>query len=349
MTPRYRILGGENSPDAVKVRAALRFKGLAFGFDSTAADPVRELTVFTGGPARSLVIDAEGTSYSETSEFLDALERAHPQPSLNPSDPENAWLAELLTVYAESWLQRAAIHFRWSNAEDRAAAAARLARAVAPEATPSERQERAALLAEDLAAALPVLGSAPPGDELLERSLHRAVAILDTHLADRPYLLGDAASRADLELSTPLYASGMDLTASRMLRSTGPQVVAWIRRSLDPAVSGRMDSWFALEPTLAPLLVSEVEGCYLPFALANARAVAAGEDSLGTEIDGVAFGCGVDGRAATRWSALGERFRALPEPAALASQLDDAGCGALVEALSSRSSAPGTAPRRAAP
>ena len=55
------------------------------------------------------------------------LEREQPGPSASPADPVQRYLSLLVEDYADEWLWRPAMYYRWSFAPDRYLAGTRLA------------------------------------------------------------------------------------------------------------------------------------------------------------------------------------------------------------------------------
>jgi hypothetical protein len=95
---------------------------------------------------------------------------------------------------------------------------------------------------------------------------------------------------------------------------------------LDPRAEGDFEAWPALEPTLSPLLRDEVAGLFLPWSVANERALAAGEKELRVELAGQPFVQEPQKYHAKSLAALRGRYVAVSDKARLDPVLERAGC-----------------------
>ncbi|HAK63352.1 MAG TPA: glutathione S-transferase family protein, partial [Alphaproteobacteria bacterium] len=66
----------------------------------------------------------------------------------------------------------------------------------------------------------------------------------------------------------------------KIMEASAPSVVAWAKRMLEPKLEGQIELWGKLSPTLMPLLRDEIAGLFLPWTVANAAALAAGQDKF---------------------------------------------------------------------
>ncbi len=73
---------------------------------------------------------SDGRWMSDTTPMILWLEQRHPDPPILPADPVQRYLALLIEDYADGWLWRPAMHYRWSFADDRRLAASSLAREI---------------------------------------------------------------------------------------------------------------------------------------------------------------------------------------------------------------------------
>ena len=118
----------------------------------------------------------------------------------------------------------------------------------------------------------------------IEQSFQDSVALLETHLADRPYLFGARPAFADFGLWGQVYNAWTDPTAGGILRERTRALLAWIERMLEPKAEGDFEDWSALEPTLLPFLEQQVGALFLPWSAANARALADGAEEFNVEL-----------------------------------------------------------------
>ena len=326
MTPVHRIFGAELSPYSVKVRSYFRYKKIPHEWIERNAGNMDEFRAHARLPLIPLVIAPDGTAMQDSTPILESLEERFPEPPIQPADPALAFLSALIEEYADEWGNKPMFHYRWTYPADQDSAAERLARANLPGAGEAETLKLTGALKARMIPRLGFVGSGPGTREQIEASLHRQVAILDTHLAARPYLLGDRPALADFGLFAQLYECSIDPTPSQVIERAGPNVGAWIQRMLDPAGEGRFDAWPALEPTLEPLLRDEVAGLFLPWSDANARALAAGEKRFSVELEGRPFEQETQKYHARSLAALRARYAACPDRGALDPILERTGC-----------------------
>jgi hypothetical protein len=94
---------------------------------------------------------------------------------------------------------------------------------------------------------------------------------------------------ADFGLWGQFYEAATDPTPGAIMRASAPKVMAWVQRMLAPRDEGRFEAWSALAPTLMPLLKEEVADLFLPWSVANAAAIAAGQKSFEMTLAGAAW------------------------------------------------------------
>jgi hypothetical protein len=124
------------------------------------------------------------------------------------------------------------------------------------------------------------VGSSKQTAQQIEDSFKDTLALLEPHLAERPYLLGARPAFGDFGLWGQLYSAHRDPTPRRLIEHEAPNTLRWIERMRSPQAEGDFEPWERLEQTLKPLLIDQVAGLFLPWACANARAIEAGAESF---------------------------------------------------------------------
>ena len=148
------------------------------------------------------------------------------------------------------------------------------------------------------------------------------------------YLFGGRPSLADFALYGQLSQLVLDPWPLSVVRARAPLVENWVARLAD--ASGCEGAWSEawLESPAVRALLAMVGRVYLPFLVANARAVEAGDTIVSIEIDGHRYAqpafryqlkCWREVLA--RWRALDAADRARVEPL-----LRDTGCLAILQA-----------------
>ncbi len=145
-------------------------------------------------------------------------------------------------------------------------------------------------------------------------------------MASRRFLFGASPAFADFGLALELYECGLDTVAGGRMRQTGPRVLVWAERMLDPRPGPGFETWEALAPTLEPLFREEIAGHFLPWSDANARALAAGEKEFEVELAGGTYRQEVQKYHARSLNSLRARYAAASANDELNDILERTGC-----------------------
>jgi len=286
MTNAYRIFGSELSPYSVKVRSFFRFKGIEHTWIPRSPAVQAEFQKYAKLPLVPLVVTPKDEGLQDSTPILERIEAAHHEPSVVPDDPALAFVSALLEEYGDEWGNKWMFHYRWRYQPDAWSTAERIAQQMmGAEGTLAVAQARAAV-AERMLGRRGFVGSNDKTQPLIEASFKKAAALLDAHLATRPYVLGARPSMADFGLWGQLYEAATDPTPGALLRASAPNVMAWVKRMLSPKVEGSFETLAALSPTLMPLLKEEVADLFLPWSQANAQAIERGDKSFTMTLGG---------------------------------------------------------------
>src|SRR5687767_9428255 len=237
MAGTYRIFGNELSPYSVKVRSFFRYKQIPHEWIIRNASNQEEFQRHAKLPLIPLVVTPDGKGMQDSTPILETLEKLHPEPPLDPADPTLAFLSALIEEYADEWGNKPMFHYRWTYEADQRSAGERLARTMMQVA---EDQVGGAIemIKGRMIPRLKFVGSSPETLDTIEGSFRRQLAILEPHLARRPYLFGGRPALADFGFSAQLYECLSDPTPGAILRREAPHVVAWIERMLEPRAEG---------------------------------------------------------------------------------------------------------------
>jgi glutathione S-transferase len=322
----YRIFGIELSPYSVKVRSYFRYKGIPHEWVVRHLGNMEEFQKHAKLPLVPLVITPEGVGLQDSTPILEQLEQRFPAPSIEPPDAALGFLSALIEEYADEWGNKPMFHFRWWYEPDQKSAAERIARANLPGAADEAVAKLAASLEQRMIPRLRLVGSSAETRHQIEASFRRQLAILEPHLAQRPYLFGGRPCLADFGLFAQLYECSIDPTPGAELRDRAPRVLAWIERMLTPAALGDFEPWSSLAPTLEPLLAQEVAGLFLPWSTANAKALAAGQTEFEVALEGRPFRQQTQKYHARSLAVLKQRYAKLTERRTLDAVLARTGC-----------------------
>lgn len=284
-----RIFGSELSPYSVKVRSFFRYKNLPHEWILRSPAVQAEFQKYAKLPLVPLVVTPGGEGVQDSTPILERFEASMPEPSTVPADPALAFVSALLEEYGDEWGNKWMFHYRWRYQPDVWSTAERIAVQMMGSQGPLAVAQARAAVAERMTGRLGFVGSNDKTQPLIEASFKQALALLDAHLAARPYLLGGRPAMADFGLWAQLYEAATDPTPGAIMRASAPHVMTWVQRMIAPQADGAFEAWPALAPTLMPLLKEEVGTLFLPWSVANAAAIAAGDKTFNLSLGGTAW------------------------------------------------------------
>jgi glutathione S-transferase len=325
-SPTYRIFGMELSPYSVKVRSYFRYKQIPHEWIVRSVDVMEEYNRYAKLPLIPLVVPPDGNAMQDSTPIIEAMEARVPDPALQPADPTLAFLSALIEEYGDEWGNKPMFHYRWFYEADAESAADRIARAMNPGLDAGALDAVKAAVKGRMVPRLKFVGSSAATKDQIEGSFHRQLAILESHLANRPYLFGGRPALADLGLYAQLYECFTDPTPGALILERGPRTREWIERMLDPKATGDFEPWERLEPTLLPLLRDEVGAVFFPWTLANARAIAAGASEMSCMLGVAPFVQEPQKYHAKSLAALRARYQRVADKSRLDPILERAGC-----------------------
>lgn len=329
----YKIFGSELSPYSVKVRSFFRYKKLPHEWILRSPAVQAEFQKYAKLPLVPLVVTPEGEGVQDSTPILERFEASTPEPSTVPGDPALAFVSALLEEYGDEWGNKWMFHYRWRYQPDIWSTAERIAvQMMGAHGTLAVAQARAAV-AERMMGRLGFVGSNDKTQPLIEASFKQALTLLDAHLAARPYLLGGRPAMADFGVWAQLYEAATDPTPGSIMRASAPHVMGWVERMIAPQAEGAFEAWPALAPTLMPLLKAEVGTLFLPWSLANAGAIAAGNKAFEMTLAGTAWSQEPQKYHARSLAEIRRKYTAAKAAPGLEAILRESGClGALTEA-----------------
>ncbi|MDP3938063.1 MAG: glutathione S-transferase family protein [Deltaproteobacteria bacterium] len=326
MSDVYRIFGSELSPYSIKVRSYFRYKQIPHEWIIRSPANEEEFGKHAKLPLVPLVVTPEGKGIQDSTPIIDHFEALNPEPSIHPADPALAFISVLIEEYSDEWGNKPMFHYRWFYEPDQDSAAERIARSFMAGAEEEQIKMGIGMIKQRMIPRLSFVGSSPETKAAIEASLARQLSILEKHLQGRKYLFGGRPAFGDFGLYAQLYQCASDPTPGAIMRESAPAVLAWTQRMLDPSAEGPFESWETIGPTLAPLLREEVASVFFPWTIANAKALAAGEKSFSTKLDGNPYSQDTQKYHAKSLAALRARYAAVGDRGALDKILQEAGC-----------------------
>jgi glutathione S-transferase len=271
-----KVYGSKRSYYTGKLETYLRYRGIDYELLPTYGYE-REVLAGAGTTQMPAVRLDDGRWMTDSSPILAWLESQQAAPSIYPADPFWRFVALLLEDYADEWLWRPAMHFRWSYLQDRRFVSHSLA------------DEQAAhvkipLFFKQRRIAIRQLNGFVKGDGVsaetwdhVEQGYFRPLDLMEQIFRDRPFLLGDAPTNADFGFMAPMYRHfAQDPTPAEIMRKRASGVYEWVARMWNARADGSSPALIPdVDAALAALLREACE-THLEQLRQNARAHADG-------------------------------------------------------------------------
>lgn len=324
----YTLHGALASPYSMKMRAVLRYRRIPHVW--SVGPGSREALAHVKAPVIPVLEYPDGRFANDSTPLIYDLEDRHPERSIVPDDPAQAFVAHLLEDFADEWLTKAMFGYRWLETIDQQQMSQWLAFDLFQGGGLEAIDRFASGFRERQVGRMALVGCTRENFALIEASTRRVLEALERHVTTRYWLFGTRPSLAEFGLFGQLSQLGVDPTAQTMMRRDFPFTYRWLAHVDD--CSGVEGEW---EAGLAPVvhaLLAEAGRVYAPFLLANAKAAEAGEKTFRMKVDGLPYEQGTFGYQVKCLQALRQRFAGLPQGAreAVGALLDRHALGGLV-------------------
>lgn len=289
MGDRFQVYGVKVSYFTGKFETYLHYKGLEFDFVKTPVN-TKEMIERVGTGQIPTVRFPDGRYATDTTPIIRYIESQHPEPRIVPEDAAVAYLSWLIEDYADEYLWRSAMHYRWSYDPDREL----LCRRIADDVLHHTKIPRWLLLGRikkrQYNGFVAADGVTPQTREHVEQGYLRLLDCMVAILRKRPYLLGDFPSIADIGLMGPMLRHfGQDPTPEEIMRERAPEAYEWVARMWNVRGAGTTPRFPTEFPAdLAPLL-QELCETHLAQLRENARAFSEGKKHFDATFQGCAY------------------------------------------------------------
>jgi glutathione S-transferase len=284
------VYGSTASYYTGKLEAYFRAKGIPYRLEPFAESNMRRAARHTGVVQIPQVECPDGSWLVDTTLIIEHYERLRPEPAVTPGNPAAAFVSLLLEDYADEWLWRPAMHYRWSFPETAHLMSAWLAEHLRERRVPRwikrlywrQRQYRTFVKGD---------GVTRDTRDAVESVYLGTLDALEAIFARRDYVLGHRPTEADFGFFASMFRHFFsDPAPARIMRERAPGVHEWVARmwNLRPDRFAALPRVAHLPEDLGPLL-GAVVGHYLPYLEANAAAYANGQKSVRYEIRGTTF------------------------------------------------------------
>ena len=317
----YTIHGALGSPYSMKMRALMRYRRITHIWSH--GSHVQQLAAEKGLPPVIPVIEyPDGTFHNDSTPVLYDLEVQHSARSVVPPDPAQAFIAHLLEDFGDEWLTKAMFGYRWLEEVDQVQMSRWLAFDALKGGGLDASQGNAEFFRNRQVGRMGIVGCTRENFPLIEASTRAVLQALEEHVVNEHCLFGSRPSPAEFGIYGQLSQLGVDPTAQEMIRADYPYSFRWLLHIDD--MSGVEGEWDAPDTPFRPVigkLLAQVGEVYVPFLLANAAAMEAGEETFSIEAMGKPYSqgtfkyqikCLADLRA--RYAALDDDARAKVDP-----------------------------------
>ena len=283
-----KIYGPELSYFTGKLEAVVRYMELPY--QRIPKGPVGQLEKATGVAQVPALHLADDRWLTDSTPIIHWLDERFPATHVIPRDPVLAFFSRLIEDYADEWLWRPAMHYRWDYAEgaelqgrilvDEAAADVPLPKALVRHLI--KGRQRALFTKGD--------GVSPETWDHVEKIYLDTLTHLSAILKDRPFLLGERPSLADFGMFGPAFRHfSMDPTSARIMRETAPAVYEWVARVWNARASTTKGPLLEHVPQDWAPILNSIGSAYLPYLCANAQAWKAGQSHFDVTIEGAPY------------------------------------------------------------
>ena len=261
-----------------KLEAYLRAKGIPYRLEPFSESNMRRCARHTGVLQVPQVEAPDGSWLVDSTLIIEYFERIRPTPGITPRAPAVAFVSLLIEDYADEWMWRPAMHYRWSYPETARLMSAWLAEHPVERPVPQwlkrrywrSRQYRTFVAGDGVTA---------DTRAAVERVYLETLAILEAVFRQRPFILGARPTEADFGFFGPMFRHFFsDPAPARIMRERAPAVQEWVARmwNLRPQSLNSMPLPDRIPDDLGPLLKA-INDEYLPYLDANAASHAHGD------------------------------------------------------------------------
>ena len=326
MADGCRIFGAEMSPYSVKIRSYFRYKAIPHQWILRNADSQAEYEKHARMPIIPLVVTPEGKGIQDSTPIIDAMEKLFPEPSIDPDDPVADFISALIEEFGDEWGNKWMFHYRWARDVDQISAAGRIARMRGPKASEQEHEAFASKVRARMVDRVWFVGSNAMTAPQIEAGFLEMLGLLESHLANRPYLFGGRPAFGDFGLWGQIYQMWTDPTAGAIIGGGAPHLLDWVHRMLWPKAEGAFETWSTLQPTLMPILTKQVGAQFMPWTCANEKALAEARKEFSVMLGDKTWTQKPQKYHARSLGMLRARYAAVADKAALDPVLEAAGC-----------------------
>jgi glutathione S-transferase len=290
LTP-LQVYGSTHSYFTGKFESYLRYKEIPYELVPIEPTAMKVMQSGTGVVQVPGVRLADDRWMTDSTPMIRWLETQFPDPPLVPADPATRFLSLLVEDFADEWLWRPAMHYRWSYPDDRYVLGNRLGKELLGSRPIPQAARRTIFQQRQLGIFIRGDGIDAGTRRHADEAYLRVLDLLQDVFDRRPYLLGERPTISDIGLMGPMFRHfAQDPTPAHLMADRAPAVWEWVARMWNARASrlGDRPLLEAAPEDWDPLLRESAE-THLEQLDANARAHVAGEARHDLHVQGVVY------------------------------------------------------------
>jgi glutathione S-transferase len=309
----YTLYGALASPYSMKMRAVMRYRRIPHIW--------RQMEVGDDGifmnvkaPVIPVLQYPDGTWKNDSTPLIFDLETRHFERSVVPDDPGMGFLAYLLEDFADEWGTKAMFHYRWFRERDQKQMSEWIVFDRLQGKGRINVMQLSAMFRARQTGRMALVGCTPENAQIIEESARRILTAFEDHVTEERFLFGTRPSLADFGWFGQLSQLAVDPTPQEMMRKKYPFTYRWLATVDDASgVDGEWRSERLPQPEAVRSLLKLAGEIYFPFLLANAEAVAKGEEKFTVRLLGHPYEQGAFRYQAKCFVELRAAYARLPE------------------------------------
>jgi glutathione S-transferase len=286
-----KIYGSSVSYFTGKLEMYLRAKGIPY--ELIAMTPMKIVPMVireTGNRQMPAVTLADGRWVTDTTPMIAWLEEQQPSPPIIPTDPVQRFFNFFIEDYADEWLWRPAMHYRWWPIAGRMALSRHLADEVGKGIPIPNFLKRWVVRRRQLGGYVLGDGVTRANHIQVEATYLENLDWLSAMLEHRDFLMGDSPCLADIAFMGPMFRHfAQDPVPAEIMRQRAPRVWAWVARLWNCVPGDMTGNWHTGIPDDWGSMLDGIGRTYMPYLSANAEAVRQGQKRFDTTVDGVQY------------------------------------------------------------
>jgi glutathione S-transferase len=285
------VFGSHCSYFTGKLEGYLRYKEIPYRLQPMTIEYFENIIPQKTGARQMPAVELpDGRWMTDTTPMIGWFEQTYPQHPIVPVDPVQAFLCRLIEDYADEWLWRPAMHYRWSFPHGRLFRGAYLVDELFTDVAGPAFLKRWQIRRRQKKHFVDRDGVTASTRQHVERGYLHLLDVLEAVFQSRPFLFGERPTLADIGLFGPLFRHfSQDPDPAAVMWERAPGVNEWVARLWNTRGSRTGGELVKGVPDdLSPLL-AEIGQTHLPNLVANARAWQAQANRYKVDIQGVHY------------------------------------------------------------